>query len=149
MTVAWQQPPTALPVCTLSANPPDPYAGGATILTANCTQSPSSYSWVGCTATAGNTCQATRAEIGQATYSVTAANALGSSAPASITLNWQAPPTGGLDFCGTYPKVRRIDLVWGGFANTNDPGGGLEAKPCSRPAFRSRRMRRALRGKGC
>ncbi len=97
------------------------------MLTANCTQSPSSYSWVGCTATSGNTCQATRAEIGQATYSVTAANALGSSAPASITLNWQAPPTGGLDFCGTYPKVRRIDLVWGGFANTNDPGGGLEA----------------------
>jgi len=125
VTVAWQQPPTATPVCTLSANPPEPYAGGSTTLTASCTQSPSSYSWVGCTGS-GSTCQATRAQTGQATYSVTAANAVGTSAPASITLNWPAQPPGVADFCGSYPKVRRIDLAWGGFVNTNDPGGGFE-----------------------
>jgi len=126
VTVTWQQPATAPPVCTLSANPPNPYAGATTTLTANCTQSPSSYSWIGCAASAGNTCQATSAQPGPANYSVTAANAFGTSSPASITLNWQTPPPAGADLCGNDPKVRRIELVWGGFANTNDPGGGLE-----------------------
>lgn len=112
-------------MCSLSANPTNPYAGSTTTLTANCTQSPTPYSWVNCFAATGSACQATSAQTGTVTYSVTATDAFGQSSPASITLDWQPPPPGA-DLCGSYAKVMRVDLVWGGYVDTNDPGGGLE-----------------------
>jgi hypothetical protein len=126
VVVTWEPAPTAAPACTLSANPASPYAGGSTLLTATCSQAPTSYQWTGCAGSSGATCRVSRATTGTATYSVTATNAVGTSAPASITLTWQAPPPVGADLCYQYAKVKRIDLTWGGFAQTNDPGGGLE-----------------------
>jgi hypothetical protein len=125
--VQWQVPATAAPTCTLTADTAQPYAGGSALLTASCTQSPSSYQWTGCTPLGGNTCRASRATTGSATYTVTATNAIGTSAPATLTLQWQEPPPAGADFCGSFTKVKRIELTWGGYVNTNDPGGGLEA----------------------
>jgi hypothetical protein len=125
VVVTWTAAPTSAPACTLTANPSAPYAGGSTLLTANCTQSPTSYAWTGCSGSTGPTCRVFRSTTGTATYAVTAANAVGSSAPAAITLDWQQPPPVGADLCHQFDRVRRIDLVWGGFANTNDPGGGL------------------------
>ena len=125
-TVTWQVPPTAPPSCTLSAEPSNPYAGGTTILTANCTQSPKSFSWVNCSNATGNTCLATRSQTGQVMYSVTASNELGTSAPASITLTWGPPPPVGADFCGNFDNVKRVDLVWGGQFTTIHPDGGFE-----------------------
>jgi len=127
VSVTWIAPPSAAPVCTVSASPPDPYAGATTTLTANCTQSPTSYQWSGCSAATGNTCRASSASVGPVTYSVTASNAIGTSAAASVSVNWRTPPPPGTDFCGSYTDVKRIDLVWGGFTSTNDPGGGYAA----------------------
>ena len=126
VTVNWQVPPTGPPVCSLSANPANPYANGTTLLTANCTQSPTSYSWVNCSGATGNSCLAANSQTGTVTYSVTATNVFGQSPPASITLTWQTPPPTGADFCGNYPKVKHVDLLWGGQLTTNDPGGGYE-----------------------
>ncbi|MCL4761288.1 MAG: hypothetical protein KJ018_05790 [Burkholderiales bacterium] len=124
--VDWNVPPTAPPTCTLSANPAQPFAGGTSTLTATCTQSPTSYNWTNCTPLTGNTCRAASATTGMQSYSVTATNALGTSPPVSITLDWQTPPPGGADLCGNFPNVKRVNLVWGGFIDTNDPGGGFE-----------------------
>lgn len=126
VSVNWQPRPTAAPACTLTASPATPYAGGAVLLTANCTQSPTAWQWTGCTQSSGSTCLAARSTAGTVTYAVTAQNALGSSAPASVTVTWQPPPPPGADFCGSYAKIKRIDLPWGGIVNTNDPGGGWE-----------------------
>ncbi|HVE50602.1 MAG TPA: hypothetical protein VNG69_13425 [Casimicrobiaceae bacterium] len=125
--VAWQAPVTSLPVCTLTASPTSPFAGSFATLTANCSQTPTSYSFVNCSEVSGNTCRASNASTGPVTYSVTASNSLGTSAPASITLNWENPPPGGADLCGGYSQVKRFDLIWGGHINTNDPGGGFKA----------------------
>lgn len=126
VVVTWLAPPTSPPACTLAAEPPTPYAGASTLLVATCTQSPTSYQWNGCSGSTGPTCRVSRATTGTATYSVTATNGVGTSAPASITLNWQTPPPVGADLCYLYDKVKRIDLAWGWFINTNDPGGGFE-----------------------
>jgi hypothetical protein len=126
VTVTWQVPPTGPPACTLSAEPSNPYAGGTTILTANCTQSPKSYSWVNCANATGNTCVAANSQTGQVTYSVTASNELGTGPQASVTLTWGTPPPVGADFCGNFPNVKRVTLVWGGQFTTNHPDGGFE-----------------------
>jgi hypothetical protein len=126
VSITWHNTPTGVPSCTLSANPASPFAGTTTTITASCTQSPTSFSWTNCPGATGNTCVASSGVAGNVTYSATAANAFGAGAPASIVVNWQMPPPPGSDFCGEYPKVRRLDLRWGGLINTNDPGGGLE-----------------------
>jgi hypothetical protein len=125
-TVTWQVPPTGPPVCTLTAEPSNPYVGGTSVLTANCTQSPKSFAWVNCSSSSGNTCVAASGQTGQVTYSVTATNELGASVPTSITLTWGPPPPVGADFCGNFSDVKRIDLVWGGQFTTNHPDGGFE-----------------------
>jgi hypothetical protein len=97
VTITWQSPPTAPPVCTLSPSSTTPYLGGTLTLTANCTQSPTSYTWTGCSSTT-STCQASATALGPASYSVTATNALGTSAPAAANVTWTTPPPSGADF---------------------------------------------------
>ena len=125
-TVTWQVPPTAPPVCTLSAEPANPYVGGTSILTANCTQSPKSFAWVNCSNASGNTCVAASAHTGGVTYSVSATNEIGTGPQTSITLTWGPPPPVGADFCGNFSDVKRVDLVWGGQFTTTNPDGGFE-----------------------
>ena len=124
--IDWQPAVSGPPVCSLFAIPANPYLGDTAIITANCSQSPTSFSWTGCSSASANTCRATRGQTGPASYSVVASNASGPGASASITLNWQTPPPPGSDLCGAYSRVMRIDTLWGGFVDTNDPGGGLE-----------------------
>jgi cytochrome c553 len=83
------------PSCTLVSTNTTPGVGTSITLTASCTGSPTSYSWTGCAST-GPTCTRTETTTGSRTYSVTATNAGGTSAPARISINWQAtagPPT--------------------------------------------------------
>jgi hypothetical protein len=122
VNVAWQQPPTAPPVCTLSANNPTPYVGSTVTLTASCTQSPTSFSWVGCTST-GSTCVASSANTGSINYSVSASNQFGAGSSASTSVTWQTAPAAGADFCGNEPNVVRLDLPWGGHTDTLGNGG--------------------------
>lgn len=121
VTIAWQNPPTAPPVCTLSPSTTTPYLGGTLTLTANCTQSPTSFNWTGCNST-GATCQAQASALGPASYAVTATNSLGTSAAASTSVTWTTPPPSGADFCGQYTNVVRANLVWGGYIDTNQNG---------------------------
>ena len=122
VTITWQTPVTAPPVCTLTPSTPTPYLGGTVTLTANCTQSPTSYTWTGCNGS-GRTCQASASSLGQASYSVTATNSFGTSPPAQTSVTWTTPPPAGADFCGQYPQVARVTLNWGGYIDTNRAGG--------------------------
>lgn len=122
VTINWRDPPTAPPVCTVSASSPTPYVGGSLTLTANCSQSPTSYSWTNCSSSSA-TCFATAAQTGAASYSVTGTNGFGTGAPASAQVNWTTPPPSGADFCGQYAKVVRVNLTWGGHFDTFSNGG--------------------------
>ena len=122
ITISWQNPPTAPPVCTLSASSPTPYLGGGLTLTASCTQSPTSFNWTGCSSS-GATCQASSSTLGAASYSMTATNSFGTSAPAVANVTWTTPPPTGADFCGQYGHVVRADLSWGGHLDTYQNGG--------------------------
>ena len=86
-------PPAGSPSCTLSAATATPAIGTVQTLTATCTGTPTSYTWTGC-ASVGlpNTCQATRATVGAANYSVRATNAAGAGAAVTMTLTWGGTP---------------------------------------------------------
>jgi len=125
-TVNWQAPPTSVPVCTVSASNTSPFTGTAITLTASCNNSPSSYTWTGCSS-ASATCVATSNSAGSVTYGVSAANVVGNSAAATVAVNWQqstAPP----DFCSAYNDVVRIGAPWaGGPTYPTDYGGAFRA----------------------
>lgn len=79
--------PPAAPVCTLTASPTSVPKNGTSVLTSNCTNSPSSLSWTGgsCAGTSGVSCSVSPAST--TTYGVTGANAAGSSsASATVTV---------------------------------------------------------------
>jgi hypothetical protein len=81
----------APPACNLDASNTSPVIGNAIVLTTSCSGNPQRYSWSGCSST-GATCTVTSSAPGSLTYSVIATNAFGDSAPASVTVGWQAPP---------------------------------------------------------
>jgi hypothetical protein len=56
-------PPAGSPACTLSSPTLTPALGTSQILTATCTNTPTSYAWSGCTSTT-NTCTVTRSTAG-------------------------------------------------------------------------------------
>jgi hypothetical protein len=85
--------PGPVPSCTLSTPDATPNVGSAITITATCSNAPASFAWTGCLGS-GTTCTATSSTAGQATYSVVAHNAAGSSVPASIAVNWQATTVG-------------------------------------------------------
>ena len=122
ITIPWQTPVTAPPVCTLTPSTTTPYLGGTVTLTANCSQSPASYAWTNCNGS-GRSCQASASSLGQVSYSVTATNSFGASAPAQTSVTWTTPPPAGADFCSQYPQVARVTLNWGGYIDTNRLGG--------------------------
>lgn len=117
----WQQP--GPPVCTVSASSDYPTVNSTVTLTANCSQSPTTFAWTGCTSTT-STCQATSATAGAVTYSVTATNAYGSG-QGSKTVSWGTSPPVGADYCSQYANVNRVNLPWGGYVDTYQAGGFL------------------------
>ena len=79
--------PPAAPVCTLTASPTTVPKNGASVLTSNCTNSPTSYSWTGgtCAGTTAATCTVNPAAT--TTYGVTGTNSAGSgAASATVTV---------------------------------------------------------------
>ena len=111
--VTWLAPPPP-PQCrivtTTSTDPP--LAGTLAVVTAICSNNPTSYSWSGCNSSS-DTCYDRSATAGGKTYSVVAANAGGSGASAAVTLSWQAtaPPPPGL--CGSFPSMLVSDAGFG------------------------------------
>ena len=82
---------SGIPVCTPTASDAAPVAGSSISLNAHCTGSPTSYVWTGCASTT-KSCSASSSVAGIVTYTVVATNASGSSAPASISVNWSNTP---------------------------------------------------------
>jgi len=78
------------PTCAPTANPASPAVNTQTIISANCTNSPTSYLWNGgaCAGTIGTTCSVTKSKATTVTYSVTATNAAGTSPAAQISVTW-------------------------------------------------------------
>jgi hypothetical protein len=82
------------PNCTVSAASSTPAVGTSLALDASCTNTPTSYMWVGCDSTT-NTCTATKKEAGSASYTLYAANASGPADPVTLTVNWGGGAGGG------------------------------------------------------
>ena len=85
--------PGPVPSCALSTPDTTPNVGTTITITASCSNGPTTFAWTGCSGS-GSTCSAMSAGAGQATYSLVAHNAAGSSAPVSITVNWQTTTVG-------------------------------------------------------
>lgn len=81
------------PVCAPTANPQTLPVGTPTTISANCSNQPldNSYVWqgTGCTMVTGPTCTVTGSRRRSVTYSITAANAAGTSVGADVTVTWQ------------------------------------------------------------
>jgi hypothetical protein len=79
-----------VPTCAPAASPASPAINTQTTISANCSNSPTSYLWSGgaCGGTTAATCSVTRSRTGTVTYSVTATNASGTSAVAQISVTW-------------------------------------------------------------
>ena len=88
------QPAAGAPLCTVTASAAFPVPNTPVTLTATCTETPTTYAWINCIATAA-TCIVNSTSTGAVNYGVIATNSRGSSAPASITLNWQAAASAG------------------------------------------------------
>ncbi|MEP7276605.1 MAG: hypothetical protein ABI812_09635, partial [Betaproteobacteria bacterium] len=86
-----QSNPGAVPTCQILASSSAPQAGTQVTLSATCTGTPTSYAWTNCASNSA-TCTVSSATAGPQTYSLVATNATGPSVPASVTLNWTAPP---------------------------------------------------------
>ncbi len=128
IVVTWHEPaptPQCRIVTTTSSDPPA--AGTLAQLTAVCTNGPTSFTWTGC-ASSSDTCFDRAASAGAKTYSVVAANAGGDSAPASVTLAWQATAPQPLGLCGSFPSTLVTDAGTGDIVRVNtasyfDPPG--------------------------
>jgi hypothetical protein len=79
-----------VPTCAPTANPPSPAANTQTTISANCSNSPTSYLWTGgtCGGTTAATCIVSKSKPTTMTYGVTATNAAGTSAVAQISVTW-------------------------------------------------------------
>jgi hypothetical protein len=86
-----QTNPGAVPTCQLTASSNSPQVGTQATLTSTCTGNPTSFTWTNC-ASVTAACTASAGGAGPQVYTFVATNASGSSVPASITLNWTAPP---------------------------------------------------------
>lgn len=100
--VSWQggsggppPPPTVqTPVCSPSSSNPNPTVGQTITLNANCTGSPTSYTWTApptsnCSNTAS--CQDTKTTTGPQTYFVSGTNSFGTGSVGAVQVNWSAP----------------------------------------------------------
>ena len=79
----------SVPVCAPTANPPTPSAGQATTISANCSNQPTGYTWSSVCVRSGASCTISSPRARSTTFTITATNATGTSAPASITVTWQ------------------------------------------------------------
>jgi hypothetical protein len=78
--------PLGVPACTVSADKSSVVAGNPVILTANCSNSPTTYTWTGTGATSctTNTCTVTPTTAGTLNYSVQGENAAGVGVAANV-----------------------------------------------------------------
>jgi hypothetical protein len=107
-------PAPGVPSCTLAANPTSlPAGGGSVTLTATCTGSPTTFAWTGTGLQGGatTTSSTNTANItATASFTVTAHNDAGDSAPASRSVQ-VGTTTGGLS-CPGFSKTLFVNWDW-------------------------------------
>ena len=99
--VNWTSSGGPIPICTLSASTSTPTAGSGVTLTANCSQSPSSFAWMSCNyliqeacnfitscPASSKTCTTNQSVAGSAHYALEATNSAGKSARVGIDIDW-------------------------------------------------------------
>jgi len=81
---------SGVPTCAPNANPASPAINTQTTISANCSNSPTSYLWSGgaCGGSTAATCTVAKSRAMTVTYSVTATNAAGTSTAAQISVTW-------------------------------------------------------------
>lgn len=118
ISLNWQYPASAAPVCQISASTITPQVGGVLTLTANCSQTPATFQWMGCSPLlvemcnllsecpgSSSTCRPIGAAAGAVHYAVRGVNSAGTSAKVGITVDWGGgaisppPPSGNLPVC--------------------------------------------------
>jgi len=106
--VAWGSSGGPVPICTISASSSSPTAGSGVTLTANCSQSPGSYSWMSCSymiqaacnlisscPAGSSTCTTNQSVAGLAHYALEATNSAGRGPRAGIDIDWAGGGGGG------------------------------------------------------
>ena len=94
------------PACTafqVTSTSPSPVIGSSIAIATSCTNNPTAYQWTGCNGSF-TTCSVQSSTPGPQTYTVVASNAGGSSAPASVTVNWSSSASAPPGFCGQFPS---------------------------------------------
>jgi hypothetical protein len=103
------------PVCTLNPSNGNPAVGASFVLTAQCSNSPTSYTWSGpgVVASTGSASTQTVTATSSATYSVTASNASGSgSAQTYVTVGSVPPAPSGPVACSGFSNTKVIDAAF-------------------------------------
>ena len=106
--VAWASSGGPVPICTISASSSSPTAGSGVTLTANCSQSPSSYAWLTCNymlqsacnliancPAGSSSCSTNQSVAGAAHYALEATNSAGKGPRAGIDIDWIGGGGGG------------------------------------------------------
>lgn len=115
-----------VPSCTLSPSSSNPTINTNLTLTANCTQSPTGFTWSGSCQPATNNssvCTTTSASTGSANYSVTARNATGAGNPAATSVTWVSPNSAPSD-CAITPSTSSLPAGGGSVTLTASCAGG-------------------------
>ena len=87
-------PTESAPNCSVTATSNTPALGASLNLNADCTNSPTSYMWVGCNSTSSS-CTSTKTAAGAVSYTLYATNASGPGLPVTLTVNWGGGGAGG------------------------------------------------------
>lgn len=120
ITLNWQYPASAAPVCQISANTTRPPLGTSLVLSSNCSQSPASYQWMGCSpllidicnllpecSSSSPTCSPIATQAGAVHYALRAINSAGMSAKVGVSVEWGGgtappPPVDNRPVCSIY-----------------------------------------------
>ena len=80
-----------VPICSPTASPASPTHPNSTTISANCTNSPTSYVWTGqgCTAITNGACTVSKNQAGARTFTVKATNGAGTGTASTITVTWK------------------------------------------------------------
>ena len=81
----------SVPTCSPSANPANPSIGQQVVVSANCTNQPTSYAWTGggCGLTNAATCTVTKSKSTTLLFTVNGANASGTGSTAQLSVTWK------------------------------------------------------------
>jgi hypothetical protein len=126
------------PQCALSASPRFPAVGTSAVLSATCTQSPTSYQWLACDPNNSNscapiaacnassaTCMVSSSTAGNTRYIVSGINGVGTGPFVAIDVEWQNSAAFG-GFCGQYERIKKVVIPYGDSTRfTTDVYGGF------------------------